>query len=165
MPRFLRQLKTGRVYPYTDELATRKDMVAYDPETAKKRIEAVKMRIEAQAEVPTGQSISQDALDDAKTLSELEAELDKSTEESPQNTEISTEKKGPKTQEDLRREERQSRIDKDPDVIKINKMKKKAEIEQYILVEYGEEIDASISKPDLRKKAIELRTQRIFEEK
>jgi hypothetical protein len=34
MPKMLRQLKTGRVYPWTEQLAARADMVEFEEPTA-----------------------------------------------------------------------------------------------------------------------------------
>ena len=164
MARFLRQLKTGRLYPYTATLAKRADMVPHDTESAQRRIEALKRRVEDMDSAPQEQSITKEDLDQAKEIADLENILDKPDEtEDEGNEEITPERKF-QTDEEIEEEEKNKRIAEDPDIIKINKMRKKAQVEEYLLVEFGEEVSSSDLKlDDMKRIAVDFRINRLFE--
>lgn len=162
--KYLRQLKTGRIYLFDVNLAKRKDMVEYDPDKAERMIKAKENRIKELKDrsANLSQSIPQEVIADAKKLADLDKEI-----EDLENKEIAEltgeDLKDPKTEEELEQERRQDIIDKDPEIQKIDAMKTKDDARSYITAEYGEVPDESLKLVELKEMATTLRINRLFE--
>ena len=164
--KFLRQKLTGTIYQWTSTLAKRSDMVDYDPITAQKRIEALKAQRAAEAATgPVEPAITPEMIDQAKELTDLENELDAKAEaETQESTDIETKKRF-QTDEELQQEEKDKMIDKDPHIIAIKNMKKKPQVEEFLLKEYGIELDPeNMTFKEMQAEAMRLRTTRMFED-
>ena len=75
MARFLRKLQTNRIFIYTPQLAARGDMVAYDPDVAKVRIEQARRKLQELKDTPA--PITDPAiLSDVAELAGIEAEIE-----------------------------------------------------------------------------------------
>lgn len=160
--RMLRQLRTGRIYNFTDILAKRADMVEYDPELAQKRLEAAKRRLEElESKPPEKPVVNKADMETSKELAEVENKIEKIERQKalPPNAK----EQENKTSEQKEEEERQAIINNDPEIKKILTMKDKDEIEAYVLLEYGEDLDKRKDLDKLKARAIELRTDRLFE--
>ncbi len=176
--RLLRQLGTGAIFIWTPVLAARKDMVPYDAETAKKRIEALKAAVAAgqAAKEPDSAAVKQheaelaDAQKLAKELTQLEAEV------FPEDDGAGGKEKGvdeiqPKgklenevaSEAELEAKRRDEVVAKDPHVIRIMGMKKKSDVAAYLLQEFGEEVEGDPKLTTLQNRAVQLRTERLFE--
>jgi len=161
--KLLRQLITGRIYAWTKILAARKDMTEYDPDIAKKRLEAAKKRLEELEDAPVIPSVDKKALDESAELAEVENKIKETETKQAAKSAGAKEKEKPKTPEQIEAERRQEIIDKDPDIIKIKAMVDKKDVEDYVLQEFGEDIDRRHDLDDLKDRAIHLRTERLFE--
>jgi len=168
--RWLRQLVTGRLYPWTPHLATRKDMVPIDPEKARRRIEANKeILAEARkAQAPEQQQQHKENTSElaalAKELTDTENEIESFHEQPAQEVPESQPRGLQKDAFELEQERKNKLVEKDPHIQQLADMKKGGEIAAYIRKEFGEDVDArSVDIETLRKKAIDLRTDRIFE--
>lgn len=175
MPRYLRQLKTGTIYVHTDILAKRRDMIPYDDAQAKARIQAIKTMLEKrEPDLAAGVIESKEAAAikaTAMELSGLESTLEardeidqKAIEEAalPDGKKLNDET--PVTSETIAAEVRQDRLDKDPKYKKANSLKSRNEVEEYMLLEFGQEIEISRPFKDLKGYAIEQTEKRILEE-
>lgn len=165
--RHLRRIGDGALYPWTPTLAKRKDMVIMDDEKAARRLSAIREQI-ADTKKPMEPQDKAKAAEAAKKsaklaleLTEAEKELDALREQPPMPD---VEKKPVETPTDIEENTREKRILNDPDMNAILAMSTGAALAKYIRREFGEEADArSTSVGDLRKQALELRTNRIFE--
>lgn len=171
--RLLRQLGSGHIYPWTEVLAKRKDMVAYDSEVAHKRIQALKDALASQkaAKEPDSASMKQhaaelkDAQKLAKELTELE-ELVYGDKDRPDGAVPPPEKKlqeTPKDDDEAAAQERDKVIQNDPHIIRIMGMKRKVDVAGYLLQEFGKELEGDPKLTELQNTAISLRTERLFE--
>uniref|UniRef100_A0A6M3JPH2 Uncharacterized protein n=1 Tax=viral metagenome TaxID=1070528 RepID=A0A6M3JPH2_9ZZZZ len=169
MAKYLRQMRTGRVYVYDETLAKRKDMVDHDPDMAKRMIEAKKKRLEEVQAMrmnpdlnpPVDPSILSDSEELAKieaALEEEERKLEELLSGGPKPEDVK-----PKTDEDIALERRQEIINKDPDIAKIEAMTEKKHVEAYVMEEFGVDIDLRKGLPTLKADAIQLRVDRLFE--
>ena len=175
MAKFLRQLKTGTIYVYTDILAKRRDMVPYDENAAKTRIKAIKNMLEQRKpNILQGEAQSKEAAAikaDAMELTSLENQLEavenaeqKAIEDSalPEGgRDITVER--PLTTEEAAAQDRQDILDKDPKYIKATGMRSRNEVEEYMLLEFGQEIEISRPFKDLKEYAVEQTVKRILE--
>lgn len=179
---YLRQKTTGHVYIFTKALALRRDMEPYDPEVAKKRIEALKNRkadLDAISkdlkEIPK-EKIAE-VTQNSRIIADLEAEIE--IKESALREQAATEDGSEENDldqthyvdivnqpsiKDVLAKERQDRIDEDPEVRKIRLMKDRAEVQQYSLINFGVEVPDGKLK-DMKRAVIEKRTEIIFAEK
>jgi len=174
MPSYLRQLKTGTIYVFTDLLAKRRDMVPYDDDQAKARIRAIKAMLEkrepnlAQGEIESKEAAAIKVT--AMELSGLEATLEavendeqKAIEEAalPDGKRLNDEE--PVTSEEVAEQVRQDVLDKDPKYNKATSLKSRNEVEEYMLLEFGQEIEISRPFKDLKQYAIEQTAKRVLE--
>jgi hypothetical protein len=170
---YLRQLKTGRIYPWTPTIAKRKDMVPYDPELAEAMIQALKDIIaqmqaanavdpEQQAKHVSNVKAAQDL---AAELNELEAQAFGDGEEKEKKVETAAPGQPPgKTPEQQQEQERQSVIDADPHIKEIMAMAKPKQIMDYLKREFGVTVEEKGKSVEaLRNMAINHRIDRIFE--
>ena len=164
MARMLRQLGTGNLFIYTDILAKRKDMVEEaDPAIIKVRLEASEKRLAELKTKPTAPVVTEEAIKDSVRLAEVEKEIS-----DIENKRIA-ETKGLKLEEPAKSSEekeaarKQEIVDNDPEIVKIKAMTEKDDIETYVKIEYGEEIDKRQKLEALKDRAIALRTERLFE--
>ena len=174
-PRLLRQLKSGHIYIWTETLAARPDMVPYDSETAKRRIATLKQIKEdalKRKEDPEEQARlaleMKEASQVAKELTELENQVDGLGEASSIEDKNIEAAKNPepdkrKTDAEIEAARRSEIIEKDPHIQRIMSMRKKADVETYILTEYGEEVEPDAKLATMQNKAVQLRTERLFE--
>lgn len=166
--KYLRKLGTSRVFIFSDRLAKRKDMVLHDPELTKQQIEAKKTRlaeIKALQENPEALKIAPTVLSDAEELNRLDSEIAK---EEAKLEEMTTgiptqEPDKAKSEADLEAERRQEIIEKDPDISKIEAMKEKKDVDDYVKEEFGESLDLRKGLKELKKIAIQKRIDRLFE--
>lgn len=174
MPSYLRQLKTGTIYVFTDLLAKRRDMVPYDDDQAKARIRAIKAMLEkrepnlAQGEIESKEAAAIKVT--AMELSGLEATLEavendeqKAIEEAalPDGKRLNDEE--PVTSEEVAEQVRQDVLDKDPKYNKATSLKSRNEVEEYMLLEFGQEIEISRPFKDLKQYAVEQTANRVLE--
>lgn len=174
MTTYLRQLKTGTIYVFTDLLAKRRDMVPYDDAQAKARIKAIKTMLEKrEPDLAAGVIESEEAVAikaTAMELSGLESTLQavendekKAIEEAalPDGKKLNDET--PVTSEEIVEQARQERLDKDPKYKKATGLKSRNEVEEYMLLEFGQEIEISRPFKDLKAYAVEKTVNRILE--
>ncbi len=187
MERYLRQLKTGRVYVWTPILAKRPDMVEVDLESAKVRIEALKARLAArEADRPKAAKEAKEKLQTlsafAKELTSLENQLEdieqaeaKATEKKLEgetaqplkpNDIVTGKGMDRETQEMLAEEERRARImANDKEYQQILAMRKKKDITDHLAEFYGKKLDPDAYKlEELRNIALTEREKRVLEE-
>ncbi|HDG97983.1 MAG TPA: hypothetical protein ENG73_07425 [Desulfobacterales bacterium] len=177
-PRYLRQLGSGHIYVYTPELAARKDMVPLEIDTAKRRIDAMKKAIEEKKariaalkeNATLGNDMANEAKEVAAKLAELEKqmeELDKTEQRLMEGNFAEEEELTPQakleTEDDILSAQRKQRIDQDPQIQEIRAMTNKNQVEEYMLREYGIEINRRKTMAELKAEAEEARIQRIFE--
>lgn len=180
---YLRQRVTGRLYIWTKDLAKRSDMSIFDPVKAKRRIEQVtkdiasrapreltpeqtaafeaqaKENIRLAAEI-TAEENKQAAIDEANEV-ELIPEADQGEDVTPDNE--SDQFPADATEAEIQVIVRQRRIDGDPQVARIRSMRSKNQVEQYLLGEFGEDVEDSMSLKDLKVLAEDFRVERMFE--
>ena len=160
MARYLRQVGTKKApVNWTKRKAARPDMVEYDPDIAKIRIDAAKRKLEDLKTQPAEVTLTEDLIDEAKELSDLEAEIKR---EEDKKAGVVTDQVADKTEEELDAQERQVIIDKDADIIKIRKMDEDQLIE-CAAIDYGVKLDKRSSPESMRRKVLKLRTDVIFE--
>jgi hypothetical protein len=135
-------------------------MVPYDPDDAKVRIEALKRRLADLEAQPKETEVNEELIGDVKEIAELEKKI---KEKEDLKAGIKIEGKKEKTEEELDAEERQIIIDKNPEIRKIREMKKSKEICEFIEIAFGKKLDGRENIESLRKTALELQTERIFE--
>ena len=176
MPRYLRQLKTGAIYIMTPILAKRRDMVPYDAEQAKNRIAAIKtMLLNRQPSPEDADASAEEAAlikASAMELSGLEAKLEtveKAEEKAIEDAALPDDAKKLNDQEPITTEQaaeqiKQDRLNDDPKYKKVIAFKSKNEVEEYMLLEFGQEIEISRPFKDLKAYAIEKTAKRILEE-
>lgn len=182
MPIYLRQRTSGHIYIFTPSLALRRDMEPYDPEVAKKRIDALlKRKNDLDAMTQASMDIPKDQLaevtKDSRLIAELEAEIEVKESairdhaisvDSENDMQVQTEAQPPVNPpadlETILARERQDRIDEDPEVRKIRLMTDKATLQQYSLINFGVEVPDGKLK-DMKKAVVEKRTEIIFVEK
>lgn len=174
-PRFLRQLKSGHIYIWTEVLARRRDMVPYDAESAKRRIatlKQIKESMKSRHEDPEVQARikleMKEATELAKELTDLENQVDGLAEASAAEDKTIRSAKTPepaprRTEAEIEAARRSDIIENDPHIKKIMGMKKKTEVETYLLTEYGEEVSPDETLVSMKNAAINLRTERLFE--
>lgn len=172
--RLLRQQVSGHIYQWTETLAKRSDMVPYDSDTAKRRIETLK-RIKADAKASKEDPElnarlkleMKEASDLAKELTDLENQIDGIAEASAAEDERIAKAQEPDdkimTDDEIEAKQRSDTIDNDPHIKSIMEMRKKADVEAYILTEYGEEVPSDSKLEQMKNQAITLRTERLFE--
>ena len=167
MERYLRQLKTGRIYQYTDTLSKRIDMVPIDLETARRRIEANKaMLAEVQAATtPEQVAIRKDDVEAlAKTASELTETENVIDALHQQQLQQQPPPPAPVTSaEQATEKETQKIIEADEEIQQINGMTKPAQVNKYLKREFGVEAVSTDDLEALKLQAIQLRTNRLFE--
>lgn len=171
---YLRQLKTGHIYPWTEILAKRRDMVPFDAAQAKVRIDAMKNMLSRKVPTADALSVQAEAARKAKAssmeLTELENKVDaenvaaeKAIEDAalPDGKKLSeqTEMTGAETIE----AQRQSVLDQDPKYQNVMGFKSRNQVEQYMILEFGQEIDVSLPFKDLKQYAINKTSDRILE--
>ena len=174
--RYLRQLKTGAIYVMTPILAKRRDMVPYDAEQAKNRIAAIKtMLLNRQPTPEEANASSEEAAlvkASAMELAGLEAKLEnvekaeeKAIEETalPDGDKVITDEQ-PITTEQAAEQLKQDRLNDDPKYKKVMGFKSRNEVEEYMLLEFGQEIEISRPFKDLKAYAVEKTANRIIEE-
>lgn len=173
--RYLRQLGSGHIYHWTPTLAKRKDMVIYDPELAKSRIEALNQRLADEKAQQTPEAIAEhqkamaDAQQDAHIITDLEQQLERSRE--IERAEIENLEKGQDikpeekimSDQDIELERRDKILATDPHIKNIMGMTSKNQVEAYVLQEFGEDLDRRKSLGDLKNYALKKRTDRLFE--
>lgn len=166
--KFLRKAGTSRIFIWSPQLAERKDMVPYDPEMAKIQLEAAKNKRDAlrnEVKQKAQEMKDEDITSSATELADVEREI-KDLEQENEKVYLSDEDlQALKDAEPLTpEEERQKKIDEDEEIVKIKSMKKD-EARGYLALEYGIDLDKSISTKEAREIAIKERTARIFEVK
>ena len=171
MDRMLRQKGTGALYIWTETLALRDDMVEEDENTVATRKKQMQAKLDELQAIRTSgvPSVSKQFIDDAKELADLEAQI-KAIEDAARAVTADDTSKLSELDADqkLAQEQRQKRIDEDAEVKKIGEIKKKKEVLEYALLEYGVDLSGDQSIEDLRldelkEQAKELRVKRIFE--
>lgn len=161
--RYLRQIGTKKApFPWSARKAARRDMVEYDPEQAKTRVEALRRKLDDLEKEPIETDMTDQAITEAMEIAELENKI-KLAEDRKAGI-IPEDVPKDKTAEELDVEERQAIIDKDADVIKIKGMKTEKEIRDYMEAEHGTKSRIKDIE-SLREMAISLRTEVIFEAK
>lgn len=176
MARYLRQLKTGAIYVYTDLLVKRRDMVPYDAEQAKNRIAAIKtMLLKRQPDIAEGESVAAEAAQikaEAMELTGLEATLEANESAEVKAIEDATlpeegkrlSDETPLTTKQAAEKLKQETLGEDPKYKKAMGLKSRNEVEEYMLLEFGQEIEISRPFKDLKAYAIEQTAKRILEE-
>jgi hypothetical protein len=169
MARYLRQLKTGRLYIWNRITAERKDMVEFDPDKAKVRIVANQRILEEYKGKQTPEqeaAHSEETADAARIAAELTATenaIDSIGE--PQLPDAPPDQKPQESPEDAEAQRRRDLIDNDEEIKQIEALGTGADLVKYIEKEYGEKYDARKMKPEeLRTIARKLRVGRIMEE-
>lgn len=175
-PRLLRQTTSGHIYGWTPTLAAMADMVPYDTEEAHRRIEALKaLKAQRKADKEPDSEEARlyreemaSAQNTAKELTELEKQvfgdeaIDKTRVDAAENAE--PEPLNPvKTDEEIEDDRRNKVIASDTQVQRIMGMRKKADVEAYILTEFGVSVEAEAKLETMKSQAINLRTERLFE--
>jgi hypothetical protein len=170
---YLRQLKTGRIYPWTPTIARRRDMVPYDPDLAAARIQVLKDIIaqrkaadtvdpEIQAKHVTNVKAAQELASELNALEE-QAFGDGSEKEKKVETATAPDAPGPNAEEQAEKE-RQATIEADPHVKEIHAMAKPKQVIDYLKREFGVVVDEKgKSLEALKNMAINQRIDRIFE--
>ena len=177
--RYLRQLKTGRIYIYTPKLAKRADMTEINLETANTRIQALKAQM-AEATV-TPEEIAKRKQEASKLtqVSEEIARLEREAEEvrkaqvdKAEKELLGDQKFNPddlvKTKEPLTKveeeEDRKSKIlANDQEFNKVLAMREKKEVLDYLAASFGITEDPKKTLPLLKNIALEKRKERVFE--
>jgi len=183
MPEYLRQLKSGHIYIWTAALAARKDMLPLDPDKAETRIAALQNKIQAQRDRITALTAeggrvrmneeAAKAKELAQRLTELETEsaaldqqeaklVDESLTPNMESSDIKPAE--PQTEEEVLAKNRQEKIDSDREVQDIRAMRTKNQVKEYMLREYGEELDDKMLLPQLKAFAEATRVKRMEEE-
>lgn len=179
--KYLRQLKTGRIYLWTRTLSRRADMVDFDAETAELRIKAMRENLALRNIKPTADQVAEEkeriehAADVSRVLTDLEnaqeAEFQEKEKPKPDlmkaDEDISDKIISDKsmTDDDIEEERLRLAMEKDADVIKIMGMNKKSQVEAYMLEQYGKRIDTKGKSLQLLKNmAIDARSERLQEE-
>lgn len=173
--RYLRQLKTGHIYVHTDLLAKRRDMVPFDEKQARARIAAMREMLEKRT--PTMSEVKTQAEDAAQVkaaameLTNLENMVEaeeKAEEKAIEDAALPDGKKlddqEPVTSEEATAAQRQSILDQDPKYKRVTAFRSRNEVEQFMILEFGEEIDVSLPFKTLKDYALEKMTRRILEE-
>ena len=176
MARYLRQLKTGTIYVFTPILAKRRDMVPYDAAQAKARIGAIKtMLLKRQPDLAEGESVAAEAAQikaEAMELTGLEATLEateSAEEKAIEDAGLPEEGKKlndetPVTSEEVAEQVKQDRLNDDPKYQKAMGLRSKNDVEEYMLLEFGQEIEISRPFKDLKAYAVAQTVNRILEE-
>ena len=167
MERYLRQLKTGRIYQYTDILSRRTDMVPLDLATAKKRIEANKAML---AEVETAKTPEQIAIRqaDVESLAQVASELTETENQIDDLHQQQLQNQPPPpvavtSVEQAVEQEAQKVIEADEEINQIKGMAKPAKVIKYLKREFGADPISTDDLEALKLQAIQLRTNRLFE--
>ena len=172
-PKYLRQLKSGTIYNYTEALAKRRDMVPHDETQAKARIAALKTILEGRQPDAAANKIAVEEAFKAKTTAQELAGLETTMEKHEDAAEKKIEEEGggkklndqtPVTPEQTAKQLRQDRLENDPKYNNVMAMKSKNQVEEYMLLEFGQEIEASRPFKDLKAYAVEQTIKRILEE-
>ncbi len=170
MTEYLRQLKTGRIYIKRPGIAVRTDMVPFDPDKARRRIEANRQIIEDAKKAQTPEEIAahsketSEAIALAQTLTESEKAISDMHEQNFNPDLGSSETMGSKSPADLELERRAAVLEADDEIQAIKAMKTAGDVANYIRREYGEKADARSEDVEaLKDKALNLRAKRIFE--
>jgi hypothetical protein len=139
-------------------------MVDFDPITAQKRIDALRAQQEASQNINVEPSITDEIRDQAKELTDLENQLElEQDEKEAEGQDIET-KRRVMTNEELDAEAREKLIQEDPGIMAINGMRKKAQVEEFILREFGIDLDPqNMTLKQMQAEAVRLRTERMFE--
>jgi hypothetical protein len=139
-------------------------MVDFDPITAQKRIDALRAQQEASQNINAEPSITDEIRDQAKELTDLENKLElEQDEKEAEGQDIET-KRRVMTNEELDAEAREKLIQEDPGIMAINGMRKKAQVEEFILREFGIDLDPqNMTLKQMQAEAVRLRTERMFE--
>lgn len=171
---YLRQLKTGHIYPWTEILAKRRDMVPFNNEQAKVRIDAMKNML--LRKVPTVDEVSRQVEDARKAkansmeLTNLENKMDAEKVAEEKAIEDAALPDGKKLNEETEvtgaevvAAQRQSVLDQDPKYQNVTGFKSRNQVEQYMILEFGEEIDVSLPFKELKDYAVQKTSDRILE--
>lgn len=174
--RFLRQLGSGTIYHYTETLAKRGDMVPFDQDQAKIRIDAAKKNLADLKKLrgPEAQAIHTEAMLKARetsdTLTKLEREIEDETAAIEADGKKGIDDSGDiktknriLTDEEIELERKDAIIAKDPHILNIMSMKSKKEVRAYLLAEFGEDPGEEAKYDVLKNIAIGKRTDRLFE--
>ena len=176
MQRYLRQLKTGAIYIMTPILAKRRDMVPYEAEQAKNRIAAIKTMLlnrqpsaeEADASAEEAALVKASAMElaglEAKLESVEKAEEKAIDDQALSDVESVIDDEKPVISEQTEEQLKQSRLDGDPKYSNVMAFKSKNQVEEYMLLEFGQEIEVSRPFKDLKAYAAEQTAKRILEE-
>ncbi len=168
---YLRQLGTGHIFIRTEALAKRKDMVPYDPEVAKIRITQIKEALAASQKEENLEEMKKAAEEISSTAKEL-TELEKKAEEAIKEEEAKIASESGQeiqpgarieTDEETPEQAAKRKIDEDPQIMKIRGMTRKAQVEEYMLMEFGTPIDTSKTLAELKQFAEQARIQRMAE--
>ena len=174
--RYLRQLKTGTIYVYTDILARRRDMVPYDENEAKTRIHAIKNILASRESDPVEGAVMSKKAEAVKAaameLTGLEATLEaneRAEEKAIEDAGLPEKGKKlndetPVTSEEVAEQVKQDRLDQDPKYKKAVSLKSKNDVEEYMLLEFGQEIEISRPFKALKAYAVAQTAIRILEE-
>lgn len=168
--RYLRQLKTGRLYPWNTGIAARKDMVPFDPEKAKRRIDANRQIIEdAKASVsPEAIQTHQQETSEAARLAALQTQTEQEIERLREQ-QLPTEPDGDvephsRTPEQAHAQSLAEKIETDEMIQQIKGMRTKEDVAKFLLREFGENLDPETSKlAELKDRALNLQAQRVLE--
>jgi len=151
-------------------------MVPYDAEQAKNRIAAIKTMLlnrqptpeEADASAEEAVLVKASAMELAGLESKLE-NVEKAEEKAIEDAALPDDAKdlndqSPITTEQAEKQVKQDRLDQDPKYKKVTGFKSRNEVEEYMLLEFGQEIEISRPFKDLKAYAIEKTEKRILEE-
>ena len=165
----MRQLKSGTIYGYTEILAKRRDMVPYNTEQATSRIAAIKTmlanRVPTPGEIDSSTQEAAAVKAAAMELTGLEAKLEagEAAEEKAIADEQDISQARLLTTEEATEKLKQDTLEADPKYQKAIALKSRNEVEQYMLLEFGQEIEISRPFKDLKDYAIEKTAKRILE--
>jgi len=181
--RYLRQLKSGHIYVYTEALAKRPDMVPYDPEVAKARIAQMKQDTEARRAAKKGPKVAPSEGPSLKEMrenraiaseltdlenqagAEREADLKAIEDEGKSEKEKARDKVtfDGKTAEEVKELTEEKVVNNDPKIQKIGNYKQKKQLKQFVLIEFGIELDDTKPLKVLKDEAVAMQKARIFE--
>lgn len=178
--RYLRQLKTGRIYIYTPHLAKRSDMVEETLESAEARIAAMKESKQATdvslEEIARRKEEAAKLTSNAAEIARLEKEAEESRSaqvkkaeaeilgEQKLNPDDVVKSKDSAAMKALEEEDRKSKIlTQDEEYNKVLEMKEKKEVLDYLAISYGIKEDPKKSFQLLKNVALAKRSERVFE--
>lgn len=160
----------------TPILAKRRDMVPYDAEQAKTRIAAIKQMLlnrqptpeEADASAEEAALVKASAMELAGLEAKLET-VENAEEKAIEDAALPDDDKklndqSPITTEQAAEQIKQDRLNDDPKYQKATGLRSKNDVEEYMLLEFGQEIEISRPFKDLKAYAVKKTADRILEE-